>query len=92
MDKIDKDSSSSSGVTFWECNFWHLLFANDLTLLSSNKNDLQYALDRFSTVRLDTGMKISSLRLKLRLCLCQLAPCPVFFSNKWCYSPADGEI
>ena len=29
MDKIDKDSSSSSGVTFGESNIRRLLFAND---------------------------------------------------------------
>ena len=45
MDKIDKDSASSSVVTFGECNVWCLLFADDLALLSSNKSDLQYALD-----------------------------------------------
>ena len=53
MDKIDKDSSSSSGVTFGECNVWRLLFADDLALLRSNKSDLQYALDRFSDECLD---------------------------------------
>ena len=45
MDKIDKDSSSSSGITFGECNVWCLLFADDLALLSLNKSDLQSALN-----------------------------------------------
>ena len=40
MDKIDKDSASSSGVTFEECNVQHLLFADDLALLNLNKSDL----------------------------------------------------
>ena len=48
MDKKDKDSSSISDITFEECNVWRLLFADDLALLSSNKIDLQYALDWFS--------------------------------------------
>ena len=41
MDKIDKDSSCISGITFGKCNIWHLLFADDLALLSLNKSDLQ---------------------------------------------------
>ena len=45
MDKIDRDSSSSSSITIRKCNVWCLLFAEDLVLLSSNKSDLQYALD-----------------------------------------------
>ena len=40
MDKIDKGSSSGSGITFGECNVPHLPFADDLALLSSNKSDL----------------------------------------------------
>ena len=44
-DMMKKDSSSSSGVTFREFNLRRLLFADDLALLSSNKSDLQYALN-----------------------------------------------
>ena len=40
MDKIDRDSSSSSGFTFGECNVLRLVFADDLALLSSNESDL----------------------------------------------------
>ena len=65
MDKIDRDSSSSSGVTFVECNVQRLFFADDLTLLSSNKSDLQYALGRFSVALLDAGMKISMAKAKI---------------------------
>ena len=50
MDKIDRDSFSSSGDTFGECNVRRLLFADNLALLSSNKRDLQYALVCFSDV------------------------------------------
>ena len=53
MDKIDRDSSSSSGATFGECNTWRLLFADNLALLSLYKSDVQYALDRFSYARLE---------------------------------------
>ena len=65
MDKIDKGSSSSSGVTFGKCNVQKLLFADDLTLLRLNKSDIQYTLDQFSNACLDAGMKIR------RLCVCQ---------------------
>ena len=74
MDKIDKNSSSSSGVTFGKCivcivfSVRHLLFADDLALLSSNKSDLQYALDRFSDACLGAGMKISTAKIEI-MCL-----------------------
>ena len=67
MDKIDKDTSSSSCVTFRECNVRHLLFADDLALLSS-KRDSQHALDRFSDACLDAGMKISMAKTEI-MCL-----------------------
>ena len=68
MDKVDKDSSSSSGVTFGEYNVRHLLFADDLALFSSCKNNLQYALDRFSDACLDAGMKININKTEI-MCL-----------------------
>ena len=68
MDHINKDSSSNSGVTFGECNVQCLLFADDLALLSSNKSDLQYALDQFSDACLDAGMKISTAKTEI-MCL-----------------------
>ena len=71
MDKIDRDSFSSSGVTFGECNVWHLLFADDLALLSSNKSDLQYAFDLFSDACLDAGIKITMAKTEIFLCVCQ---------------------
>ena len=67
MDKIDKDSSSSD-ITFRECNVQCLLFADDLALLSLNKIDLQYALDWFSDACLDAGMKISIAETEI-ICL-----------------------
>ena len=66
MDKIDRGSFSSSGVTFGECNVWRLLFADDLAYLSSNKSDLQYALDWFFDACLDAGMKISRAKTEIR--------------------------
>ena len=69
MDKIDEDSSSSSSVTFGECNVRHLLIADDLALLSSNKSNLQYALDRFSNnACLDAEIKISMAKAEI-ICL-----------------------
>ena len=65
MDKIDRDSSYSSGVTFGQCNVQRLLFADDLALLTLNKSDLQYALDRFSEACLDAGMKISTAKTEI---------------------------
>ena len=44
-----------------------MLFADDLALLSSNKNDLQYALDQFSDACL-AGMKISMTKTQI-ICL-----------------------
>ena len=62
---MNRDSSSSSGVAFGKCNVWHLVFADDLALLSSNKSDLQYALDRSSDAYLDAGMKISTTKTEI---------------------------
>ena len=62
MEKIDRDNSSSSGVTFGECNVRSMLFVNDFALLSSNKSDLQYALDRFPDACLDATSKSSRQR------------------------------
>ena len=70
MDKIDKDSSCSSEVTFGKRNIWRLLFADDLVSLSSNKSDLQHALECFSYACLNAEMKIK-IRLKLKLRVCQ---------------------
>ena len=55
-------------VTYEMCNIWFLLFADGLALLSSNKSDLQYALDRFSDACLDAGMKISMAKTEI-MCL-----------------------
>ena len=68
MDKRDKNSSFSSGITFGECDVWCLLFADDLALLRSNKSDLQYKLDRFSYACLDAIMKISTTKTDI-MCL-----------------------
>ena len=65
MDKIDRDSSSSNGVTFGQCNVRRLLFAYDFALLSSNKSDLQYALDRFSDACSNANMKISTAKTEI---------------------------
>ena len=62
MDKKDRGSSCSSGVTFGKCNVRRLLFADDLALLCSNKCNLQYALGQFSEACLDSEMKISTAK------------------------------
>ena len=67
MDKIDRNSSSNTGVIFGECNV-RRLFADDPALLSSNKSDFQYAIDRFSDACLDAGMKISMTKTEI-MCL-----------------------
>ena len=69
MDKIDRDSSSSNGITFGKCNVQCLLFADELALLSLNKSDLQYALDQFSDACLDAGMKINTAKTEIMLSL-----------------------
>ena len=68
MDRIDRDNYSSNGVTFVKCNVCCMLFADDLALLSSNKSDLQYALDQFSDASLDVGIKISMAKTEI-MCL-----------------------
>ena len=68
MDKIDRDTFSSSGVTIGKCNVRRLLFADNLALFSSNKSDLQYALDGFSDECLNVGMKISKAKTEI-MCL-----------------------
>ena len=60
--------SFSSGVTFGKCNLRRLLFADDLALLTSNKSNFQYALDRFSDACLQAGMKISTAKTEI-MCL-----------------------
>ena len=67
MKKIDKGGSSSSGVTFEECNVRSLLFADGLALSSSNKSDLQYELVRFSDACLDDKMKITCSMAKTEI-------------------------
>ena len=88
MDKIDKDNSSSSGITFGEYNVQHWLFADDLALLSLNKSDLQHALDQFSDACLDAGIKISMTKTDI-MCLKGTLPCLVFFPNKCSNTPTD---
>ena len=68
LDKIDRDSFSISDITFGDCNVRRLLFIDDLALLSSNKSDLQYALNRFSDACLDAGMKITMAKTEI-MCL-----------------------
>ena len=68
INKIDKESSSSSGITFRECNVRCLLFADDLALLSLSKSDLHYALDLFSDACLNAEMKISTAKTEI-MCL-----------------------
>ena len=75
MHKIDKDSSSSSGVTFGECNVRHLLFSDHFALLSSNKSDLQYEFDRFSDACLDAGIKISMAKTEIMCMSRHLVQC-----------------
>ena len=76
-------------ASFGECNIRHLLFADDLALLSSSKSDLQYAHDQFSDACLNAGMKISMAKLDYAFVK---TPCPMFFLNNWSNSPADREV
>ena len=65
MEKLDRSIFFSSGITFRECNLWHLLFANDYVLLSSNKSYLQYSIDRFSNACLNAWTKIRTAKTKI---------------------------
>ena len=73
MDKIDRNSSSSSDVTFVKCNVRSMLFVNDLALLSSNKSDLQYAIDRFPDACLDATSKSCRQRGRVVKVPCSLS-------------------
>ena len=64
MEKIDRDSSSHSGITLGT-NVWHLVFADDLTFLSLKESILQYALDWFFDACLDAGIKISTIKTEI---------------------------
>ena len=48
-----------------QCNVRRLLFADDLALLSSNKNNLLYALDQFSDACLDAEVKITTAKTEI---------------------------
>ena len=65
MDKIHKNSFGRD-IKNGECGVWHLLFADDLVLLSSSQSDLQEALHRFSDACSDVGMKISTAKIEVR--------------------------
>ena len=65
MDKTDRDSFFSTGITFRECTVRCLIFTDDLALLSSNENDLQYAFYSLSGVCLNAGMKISTAKTEI---------------------------
>ena len=65
---MDKDSCFSSSITFGKGNVRHLLFADNLALLSSNKNYFQYALDRFSDAGFGAGTKIYKAKTDI-MCL-----------------------
>ena len=75
------DSFSSKGVTFGECNVQHLLFADDLALLSLNKSNLQYALYQYSAACFDAGMKISTAKTEI-MCLSRHAVQCSFQTNR----------
>ena len=80
MDEIHRDISSSSGVTFGECNVRRLLFADDIALLTSNKSNLQYAPDRLPDACLNAGMKTNMAVTEI-MCLLR-HPVQCFFSKK----------
>ena len=68
VDKINRDSASSNGIAFGECNVQCLLVADDLALLTLIESDCQYALDLFSNACLDSGIKIGMARTEI-ICL-----------------------
>ena len=77
MDKIERESSSSSGAAIEKCNVRCLLFADDIALLSSKKVIFNMHLIGFLIHA--WVLEYKSVRLKLRLHVCQEALFSVLF-------------
>ncbi|GAA6070851.1 receptor-type tyrosine-protein phosphatase F-like, partial [Tachysurus ichikawai] len=59
MDRISRRSRVPEGVRFVDHRILSLLFADDMVLLASSKQDLQRALGRFAAECEASGMRIS---------------------------------
>jgi len=60
MNLADNPSRVDKDVTVGSCRISCLLSANDLVLLAASEEGLQHALDRFSAVCDQPGVKIST--------------------------------
>ena len=81
MDWIDRHSRGAECVTIGDCSVDRLLFADDLVLLSSSKDDLQRALDRFAAMCEVAGMRISVAKTEALLLSRQPAQCILHVSG-----------
>jgi len=68
MHSMYSHSEIDEGVTVGSCMINRLLLVDDLVLLASSQQRLQYALDRFSAVCGQAGMKITTEKAEV-LCL-----------------------
>ena len=62
---IDKCSQAVECATIGKCKISHLLFADDLVLLSFTEAGLQHALNSFADVCNTAGMKISAVKTEV---------------------------
>jgi hypothetical protein len=77
MDWIARRSQGKECVRLGEREFRHLLFADDLVLLTSSETDLQNALERFATVCEQAGMKINVAKTECMILSRNLEQCSV---------------
>ena len=65
MNWIDKCSQADECATIGNCKIGHLLFADDLVLLSSTESGLQRALNSFTDAYNIAGMKINTTKTEV---------------------------
>jgi len=74
--EMDRQSQPNRrGCHCWSCRINHLLFAEDLVLLTSSEQGLQHAHDRFSVAYIHAGMKTSTEKTEVLYLSRNLSQC-----------------